>query len=121
MPTTFGQRIKELRLQHGLTQRDLAEKANVDFTYLSKIENDRLEHTPSIKTIQDLARILEIDELELMSLANKVPPALEVIAKDKDALRFFRRATSVVKSPEEWRDLLEYLDRKHARRSGKGK
>lgn len=121
MPTTFGQRIRELRLQHSLSQRALGERAKVDFTYLSKIENDRLEHTPSIKTIQDLARVLEVDELELMSLANKVPPALQVIARDKDALRFFRRATSVLKSPEEWRDMLEYLDRQHAGKSRRGR
>lgn len=108
---SFGQRIKELRTQHRLTQRQLAERAKVDVTYLSKIENDRLEHTPSIKTLQDLARALEVDELELMDLANKVPPAFEAIARDKEALRFFRRATETVKTPEGWRDLLDYLER----------
>jgi HTH-type transcriptional regulator, competence development regulator len=107
---TLGEYIKELRRQRHLTQRQLAEKIGVDFSYLSKIENNRLEHTPSIKTLQDLARILEIDELELMELANKVPPVLEAIARDKDALRFFRRATETVKSPEGWRNLLEYLE-----------
>lgn len=108
---TLGEYIKELRRQRHLTQRQLAEKAGVDFSYLSKIENNRLEHTPSIKTLQDLARILEVDELELMELANKVPPVLEAIARDKDAMRFFRRATETIKSPEGWRDLLAYLDR----------
>lgn len=109
---TFGQRIKELRRERGLTQRQLAEKARVDFTYLSKIENDRLEHTPSIKTIQDLAQALAVDELELMELANKVPPVLEAIARDKDALRFFRRATATIKTSAGWRDLLAYLERR---------
>ena len=50
------------------------------------------------------------DELELMELANKVPPVLEAIARDKEALRFFRRATEVIKSPEGWRDLQAYLE-----------
>jgi len=108
---TLGEHIKELRRQRHLTQRQLAEQAGIDFSYLSKIENNRLEHTPSIKTLQDLARILEVDELELMELANKVPPVLETIARDKDAMRFFRRATETIKSPEGWRDLLAYLDR----------
>jgi transcriptional regulator with XRE-family HTH domain len=108
---TLGEYIKELRHRQCLTQRQLAEKAGVDFSYLSKIENNRLEHTPSIKTLQDLARVLEVDELELMELANKVPPVLEVIARDKDAMRFFRRATETIKSPEGWRDLLAYLDK----------
>ncbi|SRR5579883_340740 len=108
---TLGEYIKELRHQRRLTQRQLAEKAGVDFSYLSKIENNRLEHTPSIKTLQDLARVLEVDELELMELANKVPPVLEAIARDKDAMRFFRRATETIKDPEGWRDLLTYLDK----------
>ena len=109
---TFGERIRQLRRERRLTQRQLAEKAGVDFTYLSKIENDRLAHTPSAKTILDLARPLEVDELELMRLADKVPAVLEPIARDKDALRFFRRATETIKTSEGWRDLLAYLERR---------
>jgi HTH-type transcriptional regulator, competence development regulator len=109
---TFGQRIRELRKQQRLTQRVLAESARVDFTYLSKIENDRLDHAPSIKVIQGLARVLGIDELELMALANRVPPGLDAIARNKDATRFFRRATQVVKTSQGWRDLLDYIDRR---------
>jgi transcriptional regulator with XRE-family HTH domain len=109
----LGRRIKELRLERGFTQRQLAERAELDYTYLSKIENGRLEHTPSVRTLRDLARALEVDELELMELADKVPSVLEGIAGNKDALRFFRRATETVKSPEGWRDLLAYLERHH--------
>ncbi len=108
---TFGQRIKELRRQLGLTQRQVAEQAGLDFTYLSKMENDRLEHTPSIKAIQDLARALQVDELELMEIANKLPRVLEGIAGNKEALRFFRRTTTATMSPEVWRELNAYLDR----------
>jgi HTH-type transcriptional regulator, competence development regulator len=108
---TLGQYLKELRRQRHLTQRQLAKQIGVDFSYLSKIENDRLEHTPSLKTLQDLAKALEVDELELMDLADKVPPVLESIARDKDAMRFFRRATQTIKSPEGWRDLLAYIER----------
>jgi transcriptional regulator with XRE-family HTH domain len=115
MAMSFGKRIKELRTERGLTQRQVADLAHVDFTYLSKIENDRLEHTPSIKTLQDLARALKVDELELMQLANKLPAAFNALAKDKDARRFFRRATATIKGPEGWRDLLNYLERKQSR------
>jgi len=121
MAKSFGARIRELRRSAGLTQRELAERAGLDFTYVSKIENDRLEHTPSIRAIQDLARALEADELELMDAANKVPPLLEAIARDKDALRFFRRATQTVTSPEGWRDLFNYLERKGQPRQPKGR
>jgi transcriptional regulator with XRE-family HTH domain len=110
--TTLGGRVRELRRARRFTQRQLAERAHIDFTYLSKIENEKLEHTPSIRTLQDLASALEVDELELMSLANKVPPVLETISRDQDALRFFRRATETIKSPAGWRDLLDYVERR---------
>ena len=65
----------------------------------------------SLQDHQDLAKALEVDELELMELADKVPPVLEAIARDKDAMRFFRRATQTIKNSEGWRDLLEYIER----------
>lgn len=118
---SLGERIKELRRSRHLTQRQLADLAGVDFTYLSKIENDRLEHSPSIKTLQDLARVLEVDELELMDLADKVPSVFRPITRSKEAMRFFRRATETIHNAEGWRDLLAYLeqqDRQHNRGSG---
>ena len=88
-----------------------ADRAGVDFTYISKVENDRLEHTPSVKTLQDLAQALGSDELELMALANKVPHALQAITQNREALRFFRRASKTITTPEGWHDLNAYLDR----------
>ena len=108
---TFGERIRELRAQRNFSQRELAQKVGIDFTYISKMENNKLDHTPSVETIIRLARALETDELELMELANKMPPILEKLAKNQDAMRFFRRATETIKTAEGWKDLLNYLDK----------
>jgi HTH-type transcriptional regulator, competence development regulator len=116
--TTLGQRIRALRRERGFTQRQLAQQVGVDDTYLSKIENDRLEHTPSLRALRDLARALETDELELLDLANKVPPFLEAIVRNKEALRFFRRASESITTTEGWRDLQGYLDRREKGRRG---
>ncbi len=72
---TFGERVRELRQTKGLTLRDLAEKVGVGFTYLSKIENHKLEdgHAPSEKLIHKLAAELDGCEQELLLLAEKVP------------------------------------------------
>lgn len=77
---TLGERIRELRQAKQLTLRDLAAKVGVGFTYISKIENHKLEegHGPSEKLIHKLAVELEADEEELLLLAEKVP---EVIRK----------------------------------------
>lgn len=71
----FGERIRELRQAKQLTLRDLAAKVDVGFTYLSKIENHKLEdgHAPSEKLIHKLAAELDGDEEELLLLAEKVP------------------------------------------------
>jgi len=106
----IGHQIRELRKQKHLTQRQLAQMANINFTYLSKIENGRLSHTPSIATLRDLAHALDVDELELLQLVNKLPSGFEQIAKNKDALHFFRRASQVVSTSEVWKDLERYLE-----------
>ncbi|HIE01306.1 MAG TPA: XRE family transcriptional regulator, partial [Thiotrichaceae bacterium] len=104
---TLGERIRQLRKRRKLTQRQLAEMVHIDFTYLSKIENDRLDYTPSIKTLQQLAKALNVDELELLELAQKVPGPFAEITADKQALQFFRKATKIIKEPREWERLLE--------------
>jgi len=72
---TLGERIRELRQAKQLTLRDLAAKVGVGFTYISKIENHKLEegHSPSEKLLHKLAAELDGDEEELLLLAEKVP------------------------------------------------
>jgi len=74
----FGRRLRELRQARKMTLRDLAAKVGVGFTYLSKIENHKLEegHSPSEKLIHKLAVELDADEQELLFLAEKVPEVI---------------------------------------------
>ena len=75
---TFGERIRELRQVKNLTLRDLAKKVRVTFTYLSKIENQKLSfgEYPSDDLIVKLARVLDADADELLLLAEKIPQAI---------------------------------------------
>jgi len=75
MPQTFGQRIKELRKAKGLGQRAVAAQVGINFTYLSKIENDKVDFAafPSEETIRKLAKVLEADVDELLLMAEKIP------------------------------------------------
>jgi PAS domain S-box-containing protein len=72
---TFGERLKELRKAQGATQRDLANRAGIDFTYLSKLENGAVP-PPGANTISALASALDADPDELFGLAGKVPSQL---------------------------------------------
>ncbi len=75
---TFGTRIRELRQAQDLTLRDMAKKVRVTFTYLSKIENQKLSfgEFPSNELIIKLASALDTDPDELLLLAEKIPEAI---------------------------------------------
>lgn len=80
MKNTFGQTIRKLRTQAGFTQRDLAAKVGINFTYLSKIENDRLHQVPapSEETILGLAKALNVTDADgLLLLARKIPDSIK--------------------------------------------
>jgi transcriptional regulator with XRE-family HTH domain len=53
-----GRRLRELRLEQGLSIRALAEKSSLNFNTLSLIENGRT--SPSVSTLQQLAKGLEV-------------------------------------------------------------
>jgi transcriptional regulator with XRE-family HTH domain len=104
----LGKRLRILRKEKRLTLRALAEATGVDFTYLSKIENAKTGYSPGADTIRALAGVLEVDALELLQLADKVPPELQGLTEDAKARRFFNRAQEIA-SPDDWDALLDFV------------
>lgn len=105
----FGQAIKTLRKDQKITQRELAEKCGVNFTYISKIENGQLENSPSEYAIRRIAETLNADADHLIFLAKKIPEAIkESIVEDATAVAFLRRmhAMSAEERKKMW-DLVE--------------
>jgi HTH-type transcriptional regulator, competence development regulator len=72
---TFGERLRQLRRAQHMNQRTLAARVGIDFTYLSKLENGRMD-PPSADTIVKLAHALGANPDELLLLAHKVPQDL---------------------------------------------
>ena len=72
---TFSEKIRDLRKTNDLSQRALAAQVGVNFTYISKIENEKLDFGdyPSEELIGKLAAALDGDEDELLILAKKIP------------------------------------------------
>jgi transcriptional regulator with XRE-family HTH domain len=75
---TFGERLRALRKARNLSQRALADLAGVNFTYVSKVESQKLDFGlyPSEGLIVRLADCLGADSEELMLLAGKVPASI---------------------------------------------
>jgi transcriptional regulator with XRE-family HTH domain len=61
--------IRALRLRSGLSQRQLAGRMSVPRTYVSKIENEKA--TPTLSSLERLARALEVTVPELLSGGEK--------------------------------------------------
>lgn len=114
MANEFGARLRELRQRKGLTLRSLAKAAGVDFTYLSKIETGQPGYFPGAGTIRELAEALDVDAIDLLKLADRLPPELHSIAKSAKARRFFQRAQEVA-SPKDWDALLDFLEQRRSK------
>ena len=87
----FGARLRQLRKQAGMTQRELADRVNVDFSYLSKIESGAVP-PPSEKVISQLAEALNADKDELTILAGEIPSDIVEILKNRETVQRLRSA-----------------------------
>lgn len=71
---TFGKLIRQARRDREYSQRELAKLIGVNFTYLSKLENDNADYPPSNEVIRCLAIHLNLDKEELTRLAGRIDP-----------------------------------------------
>jgi len=85
----FGARLRQLRKQADLTQRELADRVNIDFTYLSKIESGAMP-PPSERVILQLAEALNADKDELAILAGRIPSDIVQILRNGKTLQRLR-------------------------------
>jgi transcriptional regulator with XRE-family HTH domain len=111
MEQTFGYALRELRRSKSISQRSLAEKVGVDFSYISKIENDRLP-PPAADTIVKICDVLEASPDTLLALSGKIPSKLrDTIGSSPAAMQFIRSAQSMGLTEGEWKELTKQLKR----------
>jgi transcriptional regulator with XRE-family HTH domain len=111
MANTFGQNLRELRRSKGMSQRELAKRVGVDFSYISKVENDRLP-PPAADTIVRICKALSVPPDELLAMTGKMPSQVkEMIGTSSAALQFMREAQAMNLKDEEWERLTHGLKR----------
>src|SRR5215210_3849249 len=103
----LGETIRRLRKDRGTTQAQLAEAIGVDESYISKIETGRLSYTPSEETLRLMARVLEADPLELLSLAQKTPDELQSLVGSPSAREFLELVRERRLENKDWKDLTQ--------------
>ena len=120
MTQTFGKLLRERRREAGLSQRKLAEAVKVDFSYISKLENDRLP-APSAETVVRLAEAIGRPADELLAVARKIPGAVgDEVVREPAAQRFLRTASTMKLSGTEWEELIGKLESLREREKPEG-
>lgn len=89
----IGHKIKELRVQKGLTQEELADRSELTKGFISQLERDLT--SPSIATLIDLLQCLGTTPEEFFS--NSSPE--QVVFKKED---YFEKTDSELKNTIEW-------------------
>lgn len=109
MSETFGLKLRTLRRESGISQRDLAERVGLDFSYISKLENDRMP-PPAADTIVAICRVLKVSPDDLLALTGKMPSDVQRgITGSTVAQEFLRAAHEMGLSDDEWKAMLESL------------
>jgi len=87
----FAERLRRLRTERGLTQRDLAGGA-LSVSYVSLLESGRRQPTPA--TVELLAQALSCDVTDLLPAPETAAPALLLLAQADLALRAGHASTA---------------------------
>ena len=77
---TLGQKLKKLRSDKGLTQKELSDQLHVTFQTISKWEND--ENEPDISTLKELAKLYDCS---IDYLVNEEEQQEEKVEEEKPA------------------------------------
>jgi len=107
----FGPALRDHRRTAGLSQRDLAARTGLDFSYISKIENGRLP-SPAADTIVAICQVLDTPPEDLLALTRKLPSAVQqTVSSSPAAQQFLREAQQMALTDQEWATMVRALRR----------
>lgn len=89
----IGKRMKELRVFYGLTQQELADRAELTKGFISQLE--RNQNTPSVSTLLDIIQCLGMTPAEFFAESD----AEQIVFKKED---YFEKVYEEQNSSVEW-------------------
>lgn len=100
---TFGQILRRIRRSKEMTQREVAQNIAMDYSYFSRLENDRFDSKPTRDTVDKIADALSCNEeerSELLAAAGRINEEIEQAARiaSKDPV-FGKLFRAVVRLP----------------------
>lgn len=113
---TLGSRIRERRVEQGISLRELARRREITPSYLSDIENDR--RVPAEEVLRSIAKELELPFDELTGLAGRIDQQTEeYLRRQPTAATLFRRLRERGMGQADIEKLIEDVDRRGKARS----
>ena len=91
----FGSNLKELRLQAGMTQKDLAAKIGVTKSVVSYYELS--ERSPSPEILIKLANVFHVSADYLLGLDTKSKPMLDISGLDEEDIALLRHVADTLR------------------------
>ncbi len=85
---TFGKTLQKIRRAKDMTQRDVANAIPMDYSYYSKLENDRFDSNPTRETIDKIAKALKCTDEEkndLLAAAGRTTQEMEQVTRVANA------------------------------------
>ena len=109
MEQKFGTLLKDVRRSKQVSQRELADRVGVDFSYISKIENNRLA-PPAAETIIKICEALGVPSEVLLAHAGKVSSDMkDAITSSPAAVRCMNEVKNMKLTDDEWETLSHNL------------
>ncbi|MGA2490042.1 MAG: helix-turn-helix transcriptional regulator [Anaerolineales bacterium] len=101
----FGTALREYRRMAGISQRELAKRTGLDFSYISKIENERIP-PPAADTIVLICSVLGVRPEESLALTGKIPSSIQAnVSSSKAAQEFLHEAQILGLTDDDWQKM----------------
>ena len=108
---SFGSVLRERRLAKGYSLRRFAELLEVSPTYLSHVEQEKIDSPPTARFAFKAAELLDENPDEMIALAGRVPDDLpKIIRSEPEAMPELLRAAKGL-TAEKLRELAEQAKR----------
>lgn len=112
---SFGKTLQRIRVAKGMTQREVAHEMGMDYSYFSRLENDRFDSNPTRETIDKIAEALKCTDKErgeLLAQAGRLNQDMEKVAriasKRPELGQLFQAAVKL--SPEKIDEILQKVN-----------
>lgn len=95
----FGSLLRTLREKSGLSIKRLAPELDVNYTHLSKLENNKVN--PSEELVERMSHYFAYSKEELLLAANKIPEDVLRILRENptEAVAFLRKEFAALGKP----------------------